>query len=116
MTAARDERVPCRDVLRAALHEEPVAAGEPATAALALARLGAVEVGLWEMSAGEAHDVEADELFVVLSGRATLSVERPAGRVEVVELAPGSAVRLAAGERTLWTVHETLRKIYVTTL
>lgn len=33
---------------------------------------------------------------------------------EVVDLAPGDVVRLHAGERTRWTVTETLRKIYLT--
>ena len=32
---------------------------------------------------------------------------------EQVELRPGSVVRLRAGERTTWVVHETIRKIYV---
>ncbi|HET7801419.1 MAG TPA: hypothetical protein VFL38_13435, partial [Humibacillus xanthopallidus] len=42
--------------------DETGAAGESAAA----------EVGVWEMTPGTATDVEADEVFVVLSGRATL--------------------------------------------
>ena len=80
------------------------------TAVLApLAALGDAEIGLWAMEPGVDHDTEVDEVFVVLAGRGT--VEFADG--EVVTLAPGVAVRLKAGERTTWTVTETLRKVYV---
>ncbi|MCW2775819.1 MAG: cupin [Nocardioides sp.] len=74
-----------------------------------IATLGAAEVGLWGMEPGTDHDTEVDEVFVVLAGRGTVSFEDG----EVVELAPGVAVRLHAGERTTWVVTETLRKVYV---
>lgn len=74
-----------------------------------LATLGDAEVGLWGMEPGVDHDTEADEVFVVLAGRGTVAFEDG----EVVTLAPGVAVRLRAGERTTWTVTETLRKVYV---
>ncbi|HET7800281.1 MAG TPA: cupin domain-containing protein, partial [Humibacillus xanthopallidus] len=80
--------------------DETGAAGESAAA----------EVGVWEMTPGTATDVEADEVFVVLSGRATLTFEDG----ETLELHPGVVVRLHEGERTTWAVHETIRKIYVT--
>jgi uncharacterized protein len=68
------------------------------------------EVGVWEMTPGAATDVEADEIFVVLSGRATLGFDGG----ETLELRPGVVVRLLEGDRTTWTVHETIRKVYVT--
>ena len=74
-----------------------------------LAELGAAEVGLWEMAPGTDHDTEADEVFVVLAGRGTVTFEDG----EAIDLAPGVAVRLRAGERTTWVVTETLRKVYV---
>lgn len=84
-------------------------AGEPSTATRSLAALGAVDVGVWSIDAGVAHDTEVDEVFVVLSGRATVTVEDG----EVLQVGPGSAVRLLAGDRTTWQVHEPLRKVYV---
>ena len=75
----------------------------------ALADLGGVEVGLWEMAPGTDDDTEVDEVFVVLAGRGTVAFEDG----ELIDLAPGVAVRLRAGERTTWTVTETLRKVYV---
>ena len=75
-----------------------------------LATVGATEVGLWGMEPGTDHDTEVDEVFVVLAGRGTVTFEDG----EVVELRPGTAVRLRAGERTEWIVTETLRKMYVT--
>jgi hypothetical protein len=74
-------------------------------------------------------DVETDEVFVVIAGRATVRFDRdpilgetvpnetvPNETVPnetVLQLAPGSVARLAAGQRTVWTVTETLRKIYI---
>jgi uncharacterized cupin superfamily protein len=94
MTAPESSRVLSADVLTADL--------EP------LATLGAAEVGLWGMDPGTEVDTEVDEVFVVLAGRGTVTFEDG----EVVELAPGVAVRLHAGERTTWVVTETLRKVY----
>ena len=74
-----------------------------------LATLGATEVGLWGMEPGTDHDTEVDEVFVVLAGRGTVTFADG----EVVDLQPGVAVRLRAGERTTWVVTETLRKLYV---
>ncbi len=69
------------------------------------------EVGVWEITPGTAGDRESNEIFVVLAGRATVAFAdgRPA-----IDISAGSVVRLEAGMRTVWTVHETLRKIYVT--
>ena len=117
------ERVLAGDVFADVLAEQVapgvrVLAGAPTAAVTTLGEVGAgpgagtgAEVGLWEMTPGTATDVEADEVFVVLSGRATLTFEADG---ETVELGPGVVVRLRDGERTTWTVHETIRKIYLT--
>jgi uncharacterized cupin superfamily protein len=99
-----------------ALTHEPLPAdevvdGAPTTAVHELATLGGVEVGVWEMTPGTATDTEADEVFVVLSGRATISFA--SSGLPDLEVGPGSVVRLAEGMRTTWTVTETLRKVYV---
>jgi len=91
------------------LPDEDVVVGLPTAAVHPLAELGEVEVGVWEMSAGTATDTEADEVFVVLSGRGEVSFEDGSA----IALAPGVAVRLTAGERTTWRVDEPLRKVYV---
>jgi hypothetical protein len=67
------------------------------------------EVGVWEMTPGVTHDVEAHELLVVLAGRATIEFEGG----DTVELRAGSVMRFEPGSRTTWTVHETLRKVYL---
>ncbi|OII66951.1 MULTISPECIES: cupin domain-containing protein [unclassified Streptomyces] len=65
--------------------------------------------GIWQMTPGVVTDTEADEVFVVLSGSATIEVtDGPTLRV-----GPGDMVVLREGDRTSWTVHETLRKVYV---
>ena len=72
------------------------------------------EIGVWEMSPGAMQDVEADEVFVVLSGAATVEFVSVPGEQAppAIELGPGSVVRLGAGMETIWTVRETLRKVY----
>src|SRR6478609_8578659 len=85
-----------------------VVAGDPTTGYVELSET----IGVWEMTAGAMRDVEADEVFVVLSGDATVEFDDPA--LPSVELGPGSIVRLEAGMRTVWTVRATLRKVYVT--
>ncbi|MFD3323732.1 cupin domain-containing protein [Streptomyces sp. NPDC058701] len=64
--------------------------------------------GIWQITPGVVTDTEADELFVVVSGRATIEVEGGG----TLEVGPGSACVLREGDRTTWTVHETLRKAY----
>ncbi|KHL18788.1 hypothetical protein CLV56_2222 [Mumia flava] len=91
------------------LDPSDVVAGAPATASAGLAELGGIEVGIWEITEGTVRDTEADEIFVVLSGSGTVTFEDGA----VLELGPGIAVRLRAGERTVWEIRDRLRKIYV---
>lgn len=100
--AVRIERAPVPDA--------QVVAGAPGTGSAVLDRLGDTEIGVWEMSPGAMRDIEADEVFLVLSGAATVAFE-PDGRS--IRLAPGDIVRLSAGMRTVWTVTETLRKLYL---
>lgn len=68
-------------------------------------------VGVWEHTVGVSTDVEADEVFVVLSGRGTVAF--PDRDQPPLVLQPGTIGRLAAGTATMWTVHETVRKLYV---
>lgn len=84
--------------------------GTPETATVELGTVGGAQVGVWELSVGAVRDVEADEVFVVLAGRAEVLVE---GVEAPLVLAPGVVGRLRAGSRTVWTVTETLRKVYV---
>lgn len=90
---------------------DQVVAGAPTTGWRELgSTVDGAEVGVWEMTPGTMSDVESDEVFVVLQGRAT--VEFADGR-PAITLAPGSVVRVDAGVSTVWTVTETLRKVYV---
>ena len=100
MTAPRSSRLLSSDVLSADLGADRT---------LPLGSFADVEVGVWAMEPGTERDTEVDEVFVVLAGRGTVAFEDG----EVLDLAPGVAVRLRAGEQTTWTVTETLRKVYV---
>ena len=97
-----------------AVEHAPVDAGEvvegrPTQGTQTLHVQDVVEVGVWEITSGVVEDIETEEAFVVLSGR---------GRVEFADgsslaLHAGTVIRLRAGDRTRWTVYETLRKLYV---
>lgn len=109
-----ERRVLTADALTAALQVDAldpsdVVAGSPTISSAELGSLGGLEIGLWEITDGTVTDTEADEVFVVLTGRGTVTFEDDS----VVPLGPGSVVRLRAGERTTWTITETLRKIYL---
>lgn len=84
--------------------------GSAHTGSHTLTEFGGLEIGIWEMTPGVLTDVEADEVFVVLSGSAT--VEFTDGTAPLT-LGAGDVVRLAAGAETVWTVTETLRKVYL---
>jgi uncharacterized protein len=91
------------------LPPEQVVGGNPQVSALELLAEPGWEVGVWQHTAGSTTDVEADEVFVVLSGRATIEVaDGP-----TLEVGPGDVGLLQAGDRTRWTVHEDLRKVYL---
>lgn len=96
------ERVSLEDVLE----------GEPSTGAVVLGEFAGREYGVWEMTPGSVSDVENDEFFVVVAGSAT--VEFLDDEV-VVQLVPGSVLTLAAGARTIWSVTQTLRKVWMST-
>ncbi|HNF07289.1 MAG TPA: cupin domain-containing protein [Mycobacterium sp.] len=106
-------------VVHAAAHRlelEPVAteqsvAGDPSTGVAELGRFGGLDVGIWEMTPGVMRDVEAEDAFVVLCGAATVEF---ADGTAALTLGPGDVVRLTAGAETVWTVTETLRKVYLT--
>jgi hypothetical protein len=96
------------------LDPDSVLAGTPEVteATLWTSEDGRIIRGVWQITAGTVTDVEADEVFVVVAGRATVEVEGGA----TLELAPGVMGVLARGARTTWTVHETLRKVFQITL
>jgi len=84
--------------------------GQPRTGVHTLTEFGGLDVGVWEMTPGVMSDVESDEMFVVLSGSATVEF---AGEDETLHIQAGDVVRLAAGARTVWSVTDTLRKVYL---
>jgi uncharacterized cupin superfamily protein len=107
-------RLLCSDAVALALPDAPldagtVVAGTPRASSLALDGRQGLEVGVWQLTPGEVTDVEVDEVFVVLSGRASVAFEDGSA----LELTPGTVVRLCAGDRTVWRVTQTLRKLYL---
>lgn len=90
------------------LPADRVLAGEPTLRAYDVTD-GPVAIGVWQHSVGVSTDVEVDEAFVVLQGRATIEVEGG----PTLQVGPGDLGLLPAGARTTWTVHEKLRKVYV---
>ena len=96
------------------LFDEPldpaqVEAGTPTVSSRLLSESAGVQRGVWQITPGIVTDVEADEMFVVLSGRATIELLDTG---QVLDVAAGDVCILTEGERTRWTIHETLRKVY----
>jgi uncharacterized protein len=90
--------------------EEQRVKGFPSTGSMSLGHFGGLNVGVWEMTPGTMRDAEVDEIFFVVHGSATVSFENG----DVIVLAAGDIARLHAGQRTVWTVTEALRKVYLT--
>lgn len=90
---------------------EQSVAGDPSTGIATLTQFGGLEIGVWEMTPGSMTDVEAEEVFVVLCGSATVEF---ADGTSALRIGAGDVVRLAAGAETTWTVTDTLRKVYLT--
>jgi len=102
--AAREIPIPLSDV-----PAEQRIAGAPKTGAVQIEKSGATVIGVWEMTPGVMRDIEADEILTVISGAATVEFQ-DGGKIT---LEPGAVARLHAGQHTVWTVTETLRKVYV---
>jgi uncharacterized cupin superfamily protein len=64
--------------------------------------------GVWEMTPGVLRASEGDEMFVVLTGRATVQFQD--GRTW--QLSAGDVGITVPGDVADWTVHETLRKVF----
>jgi uncharacterized cupin superfamily protein len=73
---------------------------------------GLILRGVWQITPGTVTDVEQDELFVVVEGRATIEVEGG----PTLEVGTGDLAILEHGARTSWTIHERLRKVFQITL
>ena len=69
---------PARARARAA--RQVVAGAHHGYAELDVSADGTRELGVWEMTAGAMRDVEADEVFLVIAGRATVEFVDPALR------------------------------------
>ena len=85
-----------------------VLAGNPVTSSLMLSSDDQVRHGIWQITPGTAVAVAPAGMFVVLSGRATIAVDGG----PTFDIGPGDVCIWDGGERTIWTVHETLRKVY----
>lgn len=84
--------------------------GSPRQGVKELGPIGGCDTGIWELRGGTVTDTESDEVFVVLSGGASIEM-LDEGRT--VEVKAGDVMRLTAGTRTKWTVPDHIRKVYV---
>ncbi|MFD6418053.1 cupin domain-containing protein [Streptomyces sp. NPDC060194] len=105
--------IPDADLVPEPLDPAQIVAGTPEVTGRVLSESadGSVVRGIWQITPGTVTDTEADEMFVVVSGRATILIEGGA----TLEVGPGDVCVLREGDRTTWTVHETLRKAYCIT-
>ena len=92
-----------------AVPDAQVVAGAPRTGSVDLDE--DMGLGVWQMTVGAMRDTEVSEIFVVVAGEATVDFVSPA--LPSIELAPGAIVRFESGMQTVWTVRETLRKVYL---
>lgn len=109
------------DVALEAVDAADVVSGDPRQGVVELGAIGGAETGIWELRGGVVTDTEVDEIFVVLSGGATIEFlggdPEPGGGaetvLETVEVGAGDVMRLVAGSRTRWSVDDHIRKVYI---
>lgn len=94
------------------LDPDQVVDGDPKVGLLEFDGAKGLSAGIWEHSDGVSTDTETDEVFVVITGRATITL----GDGTKLEVGPGDLGVLREGEATTWQVHESLRKVYLTGL
>jgi uncharacterized cupin superfamily protein len=89
-------------------------AGTPHEASRSLWMHDQLDVGVWECTPGEFtfRRDGYDEVFCVLSGRATLHIDGPNGPGQTFALVPGAVIVTPAGATGRWIVHEPIRKAY----
>jgi hypothetical protein len=88
-----------------------IASGNPEVSSLILSITGEhneIVRGIWQCTEGTVTDVEQDEMFTVIEGRATVTVENG----PVLELSPGVVGFFRKGDKTTWVIHERLRKTF----
>ena len=96
---------------RAAVPADQVESGSPETGILEFPDFAGLSMGVWEHTEGVSTDTEVDEVFIVISGGAT--IEFLNDDTPPLEVGPGDIVRLAAGAKTRWIVRDHLRKVYL---
>ncbi len=97
---------------RESLSADHIESGLPETGILELADFAGVSMGIWEHTQGVSTDTEVDEVFIVISGGAT--IEFTDDDTPPLEVAAGDIVRLSAGVKTRWIVRDHIRKVYLT--
>jgi uncharacterized protein len=85
-----------------------VLAGNPVTSNVVLTSDEKAKYGIWQITPGTSVQVATAGMFVVLSGQATIAVDGG----PTLDIGPGDVCIWSGGERTIWTVHETLRKVW----
>ncbi len=65
--------------------------------------------GIWKAEPGVHANLPGQETVVVLEGKATVTGQNG----DSIDVAAGDLVFVDAGEVATWTVHETLRKVFV---
>lgn len=85
-----------------------VLAGNPVTSSVVLTNDDKGKYGIWQITPGTSVQFATAGMFVVLSGRATIAVDDG----PTFDVGPGDVSIWDGGERTVWTVHETLRKVW----
>jgi len=91
--------------------EKLVESREVSTGYLKLpAQTAKLSTGVWEHAAGSSFDEEAEEVFVIISGRGKVTVLETG---QVLDLAPGVIGVLQPGTKTRWDIEENLRKAWI---
>ena len=68
--------------------------------------------GIWKCTAGVVTDIEQDEMFTIIEGRATIYIEDG----PILEVSPGYVGFFTKGAKTKWIIHEDILKTFQITV
>ena len=92
------------------LPEEDVLVGQAAEGWKVLHRWRGIDIGVHSFEGGDAYYEDTDQVFVILAGSATVTWPDNS----TLTVSAGDVVALqATGSKLKWTIHETLRKVYL---
>jgi uncharacterized protein len=89
-----------------------ILAGSPRVFYKILNEQGNIVRGVWKCTVGTVTDIEEDEMFTIIEGKGSVSIEGG----PTLQLSPGTVGFFQKGAKTTWVIEEDILKTYQITM